>query len=201
MQDYSAYDQAVTDTSADSDSALAQLQRLADQQAQQAAEVAELEAKLTRAKEALRITAENLLPEALDRVGIAEFKTSSGLVISLKEQVRCGITEERAQKAFEWLREHGRGALIKRRIAFDFGTGEEDRVDKLVELLERNEFSEFDDKQAVNPQTLGAFVRNALAEGLDIPLDLFGVFRQRVAVLGLDKDTRPKVTRGKVQRK
>ena len=198
--DYSEYAQAVTDTSAEADSALAQLQRLADQQADQARVVADLEAQLTRAKEALRVTSENLLPEALDRVGIAEFKTSSGLVVSLKEQVRCGITEERAPKAYEWLREHGRGAIIKRRIALDFGTGEEERVTKLVQLLEQHEFADFDDKQSVNPQTLGAFVRNALAEGLDIPLDLFGVFRQRVAVLGVDKESKPKVVRGKARR-
>ena len=36
-------------------------------------------------------------------------------------------------------------------------------------------------KYAVHPQTLGAWVREMLEEGEDIPIDILGVFRQRTA--------------------
>lgn len=160
---------------------LAQLSLLAEQQAKAAAEVARLEAELTAARESLRDYAERQVPDMMDQVGMAEFKTASGLKIKIEETIRASIPKASAPSAFAWLREHGHAAMIKRVISVALGKGEEERAQKLHDMLD-SEF-EVDDAQNVHPSTLSAFVREKLRDGEDVPLDLFGVFRSRVSKL------------------
>lgn len=181
MNDMSGYLAASGQTGEDA-SGLAELQKLADLQARRETEVAEAELVLTKAKESLRDVAERLLPEAMDRVGMTEFSTSTGLRVKIKEDVRASIPKARESEAFQWLRDHNHGSLIKRKVTVEFGRGEDERAGSLEKLLAESGF-EFDDKTSVNFQTLGAFVRESLAEGVELPMDVFGVHRQRKSIL------------------
>ena len=162
-----------------SDGELSRLARLAEEQARAEAEVSRLEADLSRARDVVRDLAERQVPELMDAIGIADFKTSTGLKIEVSETIRASIPKALASRAFDWLRNHGSAALIKRKISVTFGKGEDEKADDLrVQLGER---FEFEDDSSVHPATLASFVREKLRSGEDVPLDLFGVHRQRVA--------------------
>lgn len=174
-EDYSAYAPTATSTGE-----LAELTRLAEAQAAAEAEVARLEAELTKARETARDYAERQVPELMDRIGMEEFKTASGLKIKVDETIRASITAANGPAAFAWLREHNHAALIKREVKVAFGKGEDEKADSLIKDLEdRGLIAE--EKTAVHPSTLAAFVRENLREGREIPLDLLGVHRQRVS--------------------
>lgn len=178
--DNSAY-AAYVETGADSENALAELSKLADEQAQAAARVADLEAQLEKARDEFRDISERRLPEKMDELGMEEFKTKTGLKIKVKEVIRASIPKPRQGEAFRWLRENGFGGLIKRAIAVKFGKGEDETAEKLAHDLA--EKYEVEDNASVHPSTLKAFVSEQLADGHEIPMDLFGVHRQRTAVI------------------
>lgn len=159
---------------------LSQLRELAEQQAAAAAEVSRLEAELNKAREAYRDLAERQVPELMDQIGIPEFRTNSGLKIKIDETIRASIPKAKAPLAFAWLKANGHGSLIKRVVQVAFGKGEDERAEELRERLAGEEFP-VEDNASVHPSTLAAFVREKLRDGEEIPLDLFGVHRQRVS--------------------
>lgn len=158
---------------------LSQLARLAEQQAAAQSKVANLEAQLNKAREELRDIAERQVPELMDQIGIGEFKTATGLKIKIDETIRASIPKAKAPLALAWLKQNGHAAIIKRVVAVAFGKGEDEKADELLRRL-ADEF-EVDDTSSVHPSTLSAFVREKLREGEEVPLDLFGVHRQRVS--------------------
>ncbi|MFA7063759.1 MAG: hypothetical protein WC132_06450 [Methanomethylophilus sp.] len=158
---------------------LSQLSALAEQQAAAAAKVADLEAQLNKAREELRDIAERQVPELMDQIGIGEFKTTSGLKIKIDETIRASIPKAKAPLAFAWLKNNGHGSLIKRVVSVAFGKGEDERAEELRQQLSVQ--FEVDDNASVHPSTLAAFVREKLRNGEEVPLDLFGVHRQRVS--------------------
>lgn len=158
---------------------LSQLSQLAEKQAAAAARVADLEAQLNAAREELRDIAERQVPELMDQIGIDEFKTTTGLKIKIEETIRASIPKAKAHLAFAWLKEHGHAAMIKRVVSVSFGKGEDEKAEELRQRL-AEEF-EVEDAASVHHSTLTAWVREKLREGEEVPLDLFGVHRQRVA--------------------
>lgn len=158
---------------------LSQLRELAERQIESAAKVAELEALLNKAKEEYKDLSERLVPELMDQIGMGEFKTTSGLKIKIDETIRASIPKVKAPFAFAWLKEHGHAAMIKRVVKVAFGKGEDDKADELHKQL--SEKFEVEDDASVHPSTLSAFVREKLRDGEEVPLDLFGVHRQRIS--------------------
>jgi hypothetical protein len=152
------------------------IEGLAEEQAAAEAEVERIETELTRAKAALRDVQEHRLPEAMEEVGLTEFKTEGGLKIKVTKKVRTSINERNRAAAMAWLREHGHSTLIKRSLtvlAADDAQG-----DELVKMLDDYDVS---DKATVPWQTLDRFVREMLEDGEDIPQETFGVYHQQKA--------------------
>lgn len=158
---------------------LSQLQQLAEQQASAQAKVADLEAQLNKAREELRDLAERQVPELMDQIGLADFKTTTGLKIKIDETIRASIPKAKAPLAFAWLKAHGHAAMIKRVVKVAFGKGEDEKADELRTKLA--DTYDVEDDASVHPSTLAAFVREKLRDGEEVPLDLFGVHRQRVS--------------------
>lgn len=160
--------------------ALATLTGLAEKQAKIESDISDLEAQLTAKREELREVAERQVPELMDSLNLAQFKTASGLKIEVAETIRASIPKALAPRAFAWLREHGNAAMIKRAVSIAFGKGQDDTADKLAQKLAADGF-DVEDNASVHPSTLSAFVREKLRDGAELPLDLFGVHRQRAS--------------------
>lgn len=174
---YLEYAQAAPEMRGD---ALAQLTHLASEQARIAADILKDEEALSKKRDALRDIAEKQIPELMDSLNLTEFKTATGLKLKVEETIRASIPAALAARAFAWLKTHGHAALIKRDLKVSFGRGEDEKADALARSLAEQGF-DADDKAGVHPSTLSAFVREKLRDGEEVPLDLFGVHRQRVS--------------------
>lgn len=137
------------------------------------ASVDEIESNLKAAREAARVLREETIPAAMQEMGIEELKLDTGQTLSVKQDVYAAIPAESKGEAFAWLNEHGFGGLIKTEVTCNFGKGERDAAAKLLErLLAERIAATFDEN--VHPQTLKAFLREQVAKGSSIPLELFG---------------------------
>lgn len=174
--DYSGYEE-------DPNSALLELSVMAD--AQVAAEITlkNAEAEVQRAKEALRSISEDQIPEMMDKLDLEEYTPKGGRPIKILEKIRASIPKAKQPEAFGWLRAHNHSKMIKHKITCDFAKGEDDSAREMADILEDHGL-EFSDSLSVHPSTLSAFVSEKLGNGEEIPLDLFGVFRQRIAKVG-----------------
>jgi hypothetical protein len=157
-----------------------QIQEMAIEQRRLERLVEEKEAEFKEAKRALADVAENKLPQLLDEIGSQDFTTNDGVRIQVKEDIRASIPEECRDEAIKWLEGHNFGDLVKREFKIVFGRDEEDWAKEFQESLSQSERSlNYELKRGVHSSTLSAFVREQLKEGTDIPLSIFGVFRQR----------------------
>lgn len=145
-------------------------------------DVSEIEDALKAAKELQSQIAEHDLPEAMAAVGMGEVKLSDGTKVTVKDDIYARISAENATEAHAWLNENGHGNLIKREFKIAFGRDQEEWAEKFETNLTSQEVA-YDRKQAVHSSTLKSFVKGQLEEGVEIPEDVFGVFRKTVAKL------------------
>lgn len=180
--DYTQYQEP---TSSD---ALARLGSLAQEMTAMETTVVEAEKALKNAQEDLRTMSEKTIPEAMDALGIEEFTARGGLKIKIGESIRASIPKQRQEEAVIWLDAHGYAALVKRKFTVQFGKDEEAWANRFAaDLAKRKRQLAVAQDKAVHPSTLSAFVREQLEAGADLPLDLFGVYRQRFAKLEVRK--------------
>jgi hypothetical protein len=100
--------------------------------------------------------------------------------VELTEVIRASVSPERMPAAVAWARETGNGSIVKRQVSAEFGKGEDERAEDLIKRLTAEEMN-LNDESSVHPSTLSAFVKTKLAEGVEIPIDVFGIFKQKVA--------------------
>lgn len=172
--DYTGYEKTA------GEGAMAELTQLADELAKRDHAVFLAEEALKACKEEQRQIAEEAIPEKMDEVGMESFTAKSGIKIVVKENVRASIPKKHNVAGLAWLTDNGHGHLIKRKVQLVFAAGEVEKADEVVAGLEAQGL-QVGDNATVHASTLAAFVREMLSSGQDIPQDLLGVFRQRVA--------------------
>lgn len=152
-----------------------------------------LEEKVAKAKQDLKDLEDQLtnvrevaLPKALESYGLTSVTLLDKSRIIIKEQVHAGITEDNREAAFEWLEATDNDGIIKNEIKCPFGKGQDAEAKKLADLLASNGYS-FTNSKSVHPQTLKAFVRQQLENGLPVPTDVFSIHIQTIAVIELPK--------------
>lgn len=156
------------------------LAELAEKQALAAQKVAEAKAALATAENDLRDLNEKQIPEVMDRLGLKEVRTTTGLKVTVKEDIRASISEERMVEAFDWLRKNNHAAVIKNVLTLTFDKNEDAKAAEAIALLKGKKFIPVQ-KLSVHAQTLAKLVRDRLEEGQPVAMDLLGVHRQRVA--------------------
>lgn len=162
-------------TAAPSADALTEVAELAARQIALEDSIAETEALLKRQKAQLRQISEHDLPLALSSHGLSEISMADGSKVSTKEIVRASIPKDRRDEAYRWLDENGFGDLVNHKVTAEFGRGEDDQAQASIEAL-RGLGLDPEDTRSVHTSTLGAFVREQIAAGRDLPTDLLGVY-------------------------
>lgn len=163
---------------------MARIEGLAQDQMDAETRVANLEEQLTEAKATLKNLAETKMPNLLDEadLGESEIVTPAGHKIKMHEAIRGSIPKGNEEKAFKWLEDNKNGKLIKRTFAIEFGKDQEKWADKFErDCAQRKKPLNIKRKKGVNTNTLQAFIKKSLEDGMDIPLDVFGAYRQRFA--------------------
>lgn len=175
--DYSAY---VGHNNPPPDDEIQKLTKKAEELDKLETNIAKTEITLEDLKAKHKQISEKELPEQMESLGLKTFETASGVAIKVTEKVRGALTPENKEKGFAWLEKNGFSALIKSEVIVPFKRNELEEASKLVEELQaKNRIAELE--RNVHVKTLEAFIREQLAQGKEIPLDIFSVYRQRIA--------------------
>lgn len=159
------------------------LRSLADELIAAEAYKKEIEQQLEVANNLVKDLSENRIPSAAEGLE-GKFDIGDGLTLILKEEIRASIAGDKKVPAIKWLDDNDYGHIVKRQLVFEFGKDDQDRFDDFIDavspiLLEQRIVLK--ENFTVHPQTLVAFVREKLGEGVQLPKDVFGIFRQRIA--------------------
>jgi hypothetical protein len=157
------------------DDDLSKVASLVRQQLQLELAVLEIEENLKRTKRNLEEISGQLLPAALGEYGLSELTMADGSKLSVQTVVSASISKERQPDAHDWLRDHGHGDLIKNTVSVTFGRGQDETAKDIVRVLQSNGLDP-EQKEAVHPSTLKAFVKEQIEKGSEIPSETFGIF-------------------------
>ena len=126
------------------------------------------------------------IPELLGKMRLDECTTASGIQVKVKREIKASLPgHERVEArmgALRWLVDHGHGGVIKNQVSVALDRGDDTRANELVVDLRAKGF-DVEAKKDVNHMTLGALMREQVAEGKIIPRDLFNLFDMRIAKL------------------
>jgi hypothetical protein len=126
------------------------------------------------------------IPELLAKMRLDECTTASGIAVKMKREIKASLPgHERVEArmgALRWLVDHGHGGVIKNQVSVALDRGEDNRADALVVELRGKGF-DVESKKDVHASTLGALVRELVANGTIVPRDLFNLFDMRIAKL------------------
>ena len=131
------------------------------------------EGVLNSKKEQARVIREETIPSVMQELGLESLVLNTGQKLEVKQEVYCSVPKENKTYVYNWLDENGFGGLIKTEVTVSYGKNEKELADELqFELLNRGLEVVVD--QNVHAQTMKAFLKEQLAKGAKIPLDLFG---------------------------
>ena len=165
-----------------SNDALQQIATLANTQLLLEKNIAAMEEQLKQTNELLRKVQEIDLPNAMAEAGMKAFTLNNGAKITIKDDVAVSIPKDQKYQAYQWLRDNGFGDVIKHNVVVEFGKEDDDAAIRLMQYCEK-QGKHAEDQQSVHSQTLKALVKEQLAKGKEIPLDLFGAYPYSKAVI------------------
>lgn len=139
-------------------------------------EISALQDEIKQKTEALKKIQEDLLPEAMAEIGLEEFTLSTGEKVSIKTGIAANISKANMGAAFGWLKKHGHDDIIKNEYKANFGRGEEDEAKELADFLMAHGY-QHTHKRSVHHSTLRAFCNEQMEKGVNIPQDVFGIFK------------------------
>jgi len=133
-------------------------------------------------KEKYRKLTEEAIPEALAELGMSSFRMEDGSSIDVKPFYSASITEARRAEAFQWLRDHGFDDIIKNTVSVRFGRGEDELCNRLLSTLGQQGFPA-EQAEKVEASTLKAWVKERVVRGEEFPMELFGAYIGKKAVI------------------
>jgi hypothetical protein len=139
---------------------------------EQRRKVDQIEEELSTVKEFVRRLEEEDIPLAMQELGVDELKLVTGEKVSIKHDVYASLTSESKPAAYNWLEANGFGGLIKTNVSVEFGKGQIEGAESLAEDLQSRGLPVSLGRD-VHAQTLKAFLREQLANGSNVPLELF----------------------------
>ena len=157
------------------DAKLDKVARLAKKAVALQEEVGRQEKELIHAKNALRAVTDEQLPEALEELNLEKVVMKDGSEISISPVYRASIPKARLAEAYDWLREHGDGDIIKNNVTVTFGKGEDQDARAFAAMCQNQGFTP-EQAEKVEPMTLKGWLREKVEAGHAIPMDLFGAF-------------------------
>jgi len=129
-------------------------------------EIANAEASVKKLKEKANAISQFEIPEIMKELNVAKLKLKDGYSIEVSNFYSASIVDQDA--AFQWLRENGRGDVIKNDITVTFGRGEDNKAAQYA-VLAKGQGYEPVQKVGVHPQTLKGVVRECDESGIELP--------------------------------
>jgi hypothetical protein len=138
-------------------------------------DIASKEEELKKQKEQADKIASEIIPTMLAEQGLSSLKLADGSAVEVGKSYSCTVKKDNMTSAYKWLRENGLGDLIKNEVSVQFGKGEDNKAEQLLDLAVQEGY-EPQQKSKVEPMTLKALYRERIEAGLDMPSDSFHLF-------------------------
>ena len=129
-------------------------------------EIANAEDSVKKLKEKANIISQFEIPQMMEEMNITKLKLKDGETVEVSNFYSASIVDQDA--AFQWLRENGRGDIIKNDITVTFGRGEDNKAAQYA-VLAKGQGYEPVQKVGVHPQTLKGVVRECNESGIELP--------------------------------
>jgi hypothetical protein len=149
--------------------AISNITALAQLQIKHEATVADLEAKLKKAKKTLASVAEKELPEAMAAIGMKKFSLTDGTEIAVKDGLNASLTGKYKVPASKWLKKVGSDRIIDVTVSIPVTSVVEG--DKLVKKLDADDVKAFT-HEGINTASFKAVVMERRRDGEEIPDDI-----------------------------
>lgn len=189
MNDISAFDEAPVASQTALDDLLAKANDLLATEGQ----ISELEAVLKSLSSHANDLKTKVIPDKMAEVGLSEFATPDGHKIKVEEFVAGSLPKEieRRADALKALEDWGADGVIKNEINLSFEKSQHNEAMALVDDL-RNRGIDCELKSGVHPQTYLAIIRERLASGEPVDLEVMGVFSGRRTKVTAPKPSKKK---------
>lgn len=139
-------------------------------------EIAKKKSELADLESIKRQLSSQTIPEIMEEMGVRKLELSNGNEISYKSDIVASVSHDRMALVTQWLEEHGFGDLIKTSVNVQFPRCKLEDAQRLeAELIKAGYDASLE--ETVHVMTLKAWLKEQLAAGADIPLDLFGAFQ------------------------
>ena len=138
-------------------------------------EIANAEASIKKLKEKEKIISQFEIPQMMNQMNIKKLKLKDGESVEVGNFYSASILPEKQEEAFNWLRQNGRGDVIKNDITVTFGTGEDNKAMAYATLAKGQGYEPVQ-KVGVHPQTLKGIVRECHESGIEMPSDYFKTY-------------------------
>ena len=138
-------------------------------------EIAELEEQIKKKREKADKISSEIIPNMLAEQGISSLKLADGSSIDVRKSYNCTIKKDEMESAYNWLRENQLGDIIKNEVSVQFGKGEDNKAEQLLNLAAQEGY-EPSQRSKVEPMTLKALYRERVEAGLDMPSQFFNIF-------------------------
>jgi len=129
-------------------------------------EIANAEDSVKKLKEKANVISQFEIPQMMEEMNIKKLKLKDGETVEVSNFYSASIVNQEA--AFQWLRENGRGDIIKNDITVTFGRGEDNKAAEYA-VLAKGQGYEPVQKVGVHPQTLKGVVRECNESGIELP--------------------------------
>ena len=131
-------------------------------------EIANAELSVKKLKEKANVISQFEIPEMMKEMKLQKLKLEDGETVEVGNFYSASILPEKQEEAFEWLRNNGRGDIIKNDITVTFGRGEDNKAMAYANLAKGQGFEPVQ-KVGVHPQTLKGVVRECHESGINLP--------------------------------
>ena len=146
-------------------------------------EIAELEEQIKKKREKADKISSEIIPNMLAEQGISSLKLADGSSVDVRKSYNCTIKKDEMESAYNWLRENQLGDIIKNEVSVQFGRGEDNKAEQLLNLAAQEGY-EPSQRSKVEPMTLKALYRERVEAGLDMPSQFFNIFIKDQTKLG-----------------
>lgn len=165
---------------------LSSINDLAQEQIKLSTTIEEVEEQLKNLKKQYAMVSQQRLPEAMQEVGITDFKTTSGHKITIKKDLYCSVPKARRHEIAQWLIRHGYAHIISEDVTVRYSKGQEDKARQFASELEERGFDNYTVEETFNTATLKSLLKER-QEVVDIPddLDFFGAYEVTQAKIEL----------------
>lgn len=169
-------------------------------------EIEQLQLKIGQLESQRQELASKVLPDLMDASNVSSLSLSNGCILELKEIFSASLpaqsTIEKAdeetrvlllhrwEEGVKWLKENKALDILKSTIKIQLGRKQQAYLKQFAALAKRLKIP-INSALTVHPATLASVLKEKMAQGATVPMDIFGIYQGREAIIKMPKQKKP----------